>query len=185
MGDNSRIFIEDIKWGWTNQEEDPYGDTGYRLTSVKIRQNEKSRWFHHLAHDVSMFWLSDDDLHGNLLYDSYIEENMDYVESLEIHEFEGFPLCDDRPWVDALENNQDNPHFAFFRYLIRLYCEVDEKIHSVIALGKGKFEDEIDLPPYDYFSERKMVEFTFGLSIGLEIPNDDELRKRWGLEEKK
>ena len=185
MEDDARIFIEDVKWGITNKEEDPYGDTGYRLTSLKFKQNGKSRWLHHLAHEVSFFWLSDEDLHENLLHDSYIEDHIDYVDSLEIHEFEGFPLSDDEPLIEALEDNQDNPHFNFFRYLLRLYSEVEEHMDSVIAMGKGKFEDEIDLPPYDYFSERKMAEFTFARFIGLDIPSDDELRRRWGLEEKK
>ena len=90
--DDGRIFIEDVKCGYTNQDTDPSGDTCFRMVSVRFRQYGKSRWLHHLAMDASIYWLSDEDLHDRLLNGSYVEENLEYIDSLEIRELDGFPL---------------------------------------------------------------------------------------------
>ena len=182
MNDN-RILIEDAKQGITNQEEDPSGDTGWYMVSIKFKQNGKSRWLHCTFLDAPSYMLSDEDLHENLLHDSDIEDNLDYVDSLEISEFQGFELGEMDFMIDEIADNPDNTIVPFIRCILMLYETDDDGFYEVLSKIKGKYVDEIELPPFNHFAELRKLRVEGLEKFDIEVPSDDELRKRWGFDE--
>ena len=143
MGNDSRILIEDIKWGWTNQEEDPSGETGFRLISVKFRQHGKSRWLHNTEVWVPVFQISDDDIHEILLSDIKMDENMGHVYWAEVSAFEGLFLSEYGEMVENIKEHPDHPAVPFIKFLLSLYDCEDDKLDNFIAECKGKYADEL------------------------------------------
>lgn len=181
---DDRILIKDAKQGITNREEDSSGDTGWHLISIKFKQNGKSKWLHCTFLDAPSYKLSDEDLHENLLHDSYIDENLDYVNSLEIDEFQGFELGEVDFMIDEIANNPNNPIVPFIRCILMLYETDDDGFYEALSKIRGKYIDEIEFPPFNHFAELRKLRIEGLEKFGIEVPSDDELRKKWGFDEK-
>ena len=140
---DSRILIEDIKWGWTNEEEDPSGDTGFRHISVKFKQNGRSRWLYNTYVWVPVYRISDDDLHEIFLSDAKTEEKMGRIYWAEISSFEGLYLSEYDEMIENIKEHPDHPAVPFIKFLISLYKCEDQEIDNYIIKCKGKNVDDI------------------------------------------
>lgn len=146
MGNDSRILIENIKWGWTNQEEDPYGDTGFLLISVKFRQFGKSRWLYNTYVDTPCFRISDDDLHDMFLSDTKTEEMIGQVYWMDVSSFEGLYLTEYDEMIDFVKEHSDHPAASFIGFLMALYDQDDGDLDDFIEACKGKYTDDMNFP---------------------------------------
>lgn len=148
-----RFFIEEVKCGVSEGGMACGPMSGSVVATVKYRDNEnESKWIYLVEVDgITNYFLVDEDF-----FDKLIEEDDKTIEMMNdgaIREFNGISLGDGDYDFDSLRENKDNPAVPLIRYIIGLVrCETEE-IDGLVAIAKGKYIDEVEIPISDLEEE--------------------------------
>ena len=143
-----RYFIEEAKCGVSEGGIacGPVG--GSVVTTVKFNDGEKTGWLSLVeVEGIPNFLLSDRDIHEDLIEEDYDDKEFwDYTLEINIGEFDGIELGEYEDIFASFADNPENPAVPLVRYMITLTRCPMEEATELLALVKGKFIDEVDIP---------------------------------------
>ena len=148
-----RYYIEDAKCDVSNGGMACGPMPGSVVAAVKYREDGNGpRWLYMVEFDgIPNCFVMDEDV-----FDKLIEEDNETIRrtaSIVIGEFDGVSLgCGEYDFA-SLEENEENPAASMVRYIIALVrCGMDE-VDALVALAKGKYIDEVEVPLSDLEEE--------------------------------
>lgn len=143
MSKRTRVFIEDAKGGVTDGGIACGPCGGALVSSVKFRVNGQTKWLScHAFESDPHFLISDEDIFDKLSDDFPEEEDMRYIESLFIEEFNGLDL---ENFEESAEDDPDNWAIPLIRYARCLAFSCNKETEELIAAGKGHYADECEV----------------------------------------
>lgn len=146
-----RYLIEEAKCGVTEGGMACGPVPGVVVASLKVNDGKCVRWLSLSEVDgIPNLIVTDEDIYDTLITDDFSDEFVDFVNDHTVNEFDGIEIDDGYyTTYDCIRENPDNPAGLVMKYLIALVrCETDE-IEDIIAMGTGKYADEIRIPVCD------------------------------------
>ena len=146
-----RYYIEDVKCGLTDA-----GMASNVVCTVKYNDGEESRWLYLVeVLGIPNFFLLDKDVFKDLVAENSNDEDFnDFIQAHQISAFDGVELSEDYYYTfSCFIDDGENPAIELIRYLIALVrCKMGE-VDKLVAMGKGKYVDELDIPMSDVEEE--------------------------------
>ncbi len=144
-----KYYVNEVKCGVGEGGVACGPGSGSVVTSVKITDGDKTFWLSNVeVTGIPNFYLTDEDIYEKLVND----DDEDFYEKLEgkfIKEFDGIALGEYDDIFASIKKNVGNPAASLIRYIILLTrCSMDE-VEGIVALAKGKYVDDIEVPISD------------------------------------
>ncbi|WP_022757469.1 hypothetical protein [Butyrivibrio fibrisolvens] len=145
-----KYYIDDVKCGLEKGGMACGPGFGTVVASVKVSDGSKSFWLTNAeVEGLPGFYMSDEDIYDRLINISADDDFIDYLDHCFIDSFEGIKLREYDEMMESIKKNEGNPAVSLIRYIVLLTrCEMEE-VDKVVALVKGKFVDEVEIPASD------------------------------------
>ena len=124
------------------------------VASVKFTDEGEPLWLNFvdvIRDGITGLIPSDSDIVDEILENSDDSALIDYLDEKSVFEFEGIDFDADyyTPYKSIFEFDPENPANPLIRFLLSLSSCPTEEADGLIALAKGKYIDEVDLPMND------------------------------------
>ena len=145
-----RFFIEYVKCGISEGGIACAPVDGSANASVKISDGDNSYWLSVFEiYGIPNFYVSEDDLFDMIMNSSDEEAIIETLNDNQIDEFEGISLGEYGDIVESIKLNEGSPAVALIKYVVLLTRCPTEEMEETVALAKGKFVDDLDIPASD------------------------------------
>lgn len=136
-----RYLIQDVKCDVLSG-----GPEGIVCTAVKYSDGRATKWITNVeVEGIPNFYLTKEDIFDKIMADDDDEEFQEYRDEHFIEEFNGVELGEYVDIVNSLMENEKKPAAALIKYVIAITrCEMED-MQEMIAAGKGKYADEIEI----------------------------------------
>lgn len=121
------------------------------IGAVKYKCEDETGWLYlEEAQGFPMFYQTEEDIFEDLLKDNIDQEEFESYREDSIDELDGIELTDSYEEIfENIHTNMDSPAVPLLRYIITLVrCDMED-LKPIIALGKGNFIDEVEIPRSD------------------------------------
>lgn len=144
-----KYYVNEVKCGVIDGGMACGPGSGSVVVSVNVTEGDKSFWLSNTeVTGIPNFYLTDEDIYEKLVND----DDEDFYEKLEekfIKEFDGIVLGEYDDIFASIRKNVGNPAVSLIRYIILLTrCSMDE-VEDIVAMAKGKYVDDIEVPASD------------------------------------
>lgn len=144
-----KYLVSEVKCGVSEGGVACGPGSGSVVVSVNVTEGDKSFWLSNAeVTGIPNFYLTDQDIYEKLVND----DDEDFYEKLEekfIKEFDGIALGEYDDIFASIRKNVGNPAVSLIRYIILLTrCSMDE-VEDIVAMAKGKYVDDIEVPASD------------------------------------
>ena len=121
------------------------------VTSVKYKSGDETKWISLVeVMGIPNFLLADKDIYDGLVKeDDSDKEFWEYTQLINIGEFNGIELGEYSDIFYSISEDPENPAIPLIRYMIALTRCPMEEVAGLIAMAKGKYADELDIPISD------------------------------------
>ncbi|WP_027207189.1 hypothetical protein [Butyrivibrio fibrisolvens] len=145
-----KYYIDDVKCGLEKGGMACGPGFGTVVASVKVSVGSKTFWLTNAeVEGLPSFYMSDEDIYDRLINISADDDFIDYLDQCFIDSFEGIKLREYDEMMESIKKNEGNPAVSLIRYIVLLTrCEMEE-VDGLVALVKGKFVDEVEIPASD------------------------------------
>ena len=136
--------------------------------AVKIKDGDKQQWLTVIEYaGFPNYYLTEEDSFNRLLdIDVEDEKELDFAKEHQIEEFNGITLGSEYSDIfDSIDEDPDNPAVPLIRYLTALVSCPESEEEELIALAKGKYLDEVEVPASSY--EEDYLE-----EVDVDLPED-------------
>lgn len=160
---------------------------GEVVATVRFSADGRSQWISMIEFEgIPMVFLTDTDLHDYIANNTSDRDYAEHLEQYMIEEFNGITCSSDYNDIfDSVSDDPDNPAIPLLRYLIALVrCSWDE-IGPLVAMAKGHYIDELDIPISDVeedYQDRQEDEDEMDLSLPEDIDKETLYRMRLSQE---
>lgn len=147
-----KYFINEVKCGVSEGGMACGPVEGAVNVSVNVTDGDNTFWLTNSEFTgIPNFYITDEDV-----FDKFMDVDDEFAEFFGdqfIEEFEGISLGEYDEIFESISDNKDNPAVALIRYIILLTRCSNEEVDDVIAMAKGKYVDELDIPASDVEEE--------------------------------
>ena len=145
-----KYFIEDVKYGLGKGRMSCGPGTGEVIVSINVKEGDESFWISNVeVNGIPNFYISEKDIFDKLCNGSDEEDFFEYLEKRNIDSFEKISLGEYDEIRKSINQNVGNPAVSLIRYIILLTrCPLKSE-EAVVAMAKGKYVDELEIPASD------------------------------------
>ena len=145
-----KFFVEDVKCGLGKGGMSCGPGTGKVIVSINVKEGDDSFWISNVeVNGIPNFYISEEDIFDKLCNGSDEEDFFEFLEKRNIDSFEKISLGEYDEIRKSINQNVGNPAVSLIRYIILLTRCPLESVEAVVAMAKGKYVDELEIPASD------------------------------------